>query len=78
MTKIVLPGDEKFLLHINKASFVGTGHSFMSKNQVRENGIKTNDDPYFGDLVIHTRESYGVDLPLSFEDGVTFMTIATP
>ena len=54
---------------------MGERDTLLSKNQVRSYGIQINDDPYFGQGVICSESKIGEDIPLHFEEALTFLKI---
>ena len=78
VAKVVTDECKPFLIQVNEAAYLGTGSSCLSKNQVGANGIQVDDDPYFGNGLIHTKELIGHDIHLSYKYGLTSFLIERP
>ena len=70
--------NKSFLLQVNEAAYLGYGDTCLAKNQVGASGIHIDDDPYFGDGLIHTKELIGLDIPLIYEEVLTHFFIDKP
>ena len=66
------------LRQVNEGAYLGEGHSCLSSVHVGANGFFVDDNVYFGEGKIHTKEEWGFDIPLEIESGLAFFQIEMP